>query len=527
MVFLLSTPLHIGLHWADWLIIGIYVSVIMWLGIINSRKDISVDDYFLAQRKHISPVFIGISLFATLLSTISYLSSPGEIINKGPVNVLSKLIVAPIAFFFVGYLLIPALMRTRVTSAYALLEERLGIGVRLLGASVFIGLRLAWMGLLVHIASIALTVALDLDKDYEIWVSMITGMIAVFYTTIGGLRTVVMTDCIQFCLLAFGAFITVVIITLNMGFSWWPTEWSPAWDVQPIFSLDPNVRVTLVGGVITGVFWMVATAGSDQTAVQRYMATENVAAARHSYCINMLAFVGVHIILALLGLALLGYFSTYSEDLISGMTIGTDGDRLFPYFIANYLPIGISGLLVAAILAAAMSSIDSGINSITAVVTTDFLLRFGCNPKTNKGNLLLSKGMALGIGIVAILVSTLVHYVPGNFVEMTTKISNLVVSPLFVLFILALWVPFATPIGAYLGFAYGLSTAILIGFWDLITGQPRLSFQWLGPCSAIVNLFIAFVVCRYGPRRENVLGQLITGVLGIIILILLIYLIIS
>jgi len=509
---------RIGLHWIDWIIIGVYIALILGLGIVNSLKDKSVDDYFLARRKHISPVFIGISLFATLLSTITYLASPGEVINKGPVSVLSRMMVPPIAFAIVGYLLIPALMRIRVTSAYELLEERLGLGVRLLGAGVFIGLRLAWMGLLVHIASIALTVSLGLDDHFVIWMSAITGLVAILYTAIGGLRTVIMTDFIQFCLLAFGAIITILLISLKMGFSWWPTEWSPAWDVQPFFSLDPTVRVTFVGGIITGVFWMVATAGSDQTAVQRYMATENAAAARRSYLIHMIAFVGVHIILALLGLALLGFFSTHPEGLAPGMSVKADGDQLFPYFIANFLPIGISGLLVAAILAAAMSSMDSGVNSITAVVTTDFLKRFGYHPKTDQGNLLFSKGMALSIGIVAVFVSTLVHHVPGNFVEMTTKLSNLVVSPLFVLFILALWVPFATPLGAFLGFAYGLAAAILIGFWDVLTGQPRLSFQWLGPCSAIVNLVVALAVCRYGPRRGNFKGQLAVGIMGIAVL---------
>lgn len=507
-----------GLHWIDWVLIGLYILIVLGLGIYNSRKDRSTDDYFIAQRKHIHPLFIGVSLFATLLSSITYLASPGEMINKGPVSLISKLIVPPIAFAVVGYFIIPALMRIRVNSAYEILEERLGLGIRILGSMAFIGLRLGWMGLLIHIASIALVVSLRLEESSLVWISVVTGLIAIIYTTIGGLRTVVMTDFIQFCLLLFGALISIVLITWTMGFSWWPTEWSPSWDAQPFFSLNPTVRVTLIGGVISGIFWTVATAGSDQTAVQRYMATENAAAARRSYLINMVAFLVVHLTLAILGLALLGFFSQHPEALAPGMSIQADGDQLFPHFIANFLPVGISGLVVAAILAAAMSSMDSGVNSITAVVTTDFLKRFGFYPKTDRGNLLLSKFMALGIGIIAVFTSTLVHHVPGNFVEMTTKIANLVVTPLFILFILALWVPFATPVGAFLGFAYGLASAILIGFWDVITGQPRLSFQWLGPCSALIDLSVALIVCRYGPRRENKSGQIITGVVGMLLL---------
>jgi len=517
-----------GLMWPDWVVIIGYVAICLGMGWYYSRQKADRGDYFIAATKHIHPALIGISLFATLLSTISYLGKPGEMINKGPVFLLGGIISVPFAYWIVGYWLIPHLMKNRVTSAYELLEQRLGIAVRLIGATMFIGLRLVWMGLLIYLSSVALTVIIGLDPNWIPAVSAVAGLIAVIYTSMGGLRTVVVTDVFQFSLLLVGALLTIAIVTVDMGgFSWWSTEWSPYWDTQPWFSLDPTVRVSVFGATVSTLVWRVATAGSDQTAVQRYMATKDASSARQSYLINSIATIVVSVVLALLGMALLGFFSRFPDALGPGMTLKVDADQLFPYFIANYLPVGLSGLVVAAALAAAMSSVDSGVNSITAVVMSDFLQRFGWHPKTEAGGVRYSKLMALGIGIVVVLASLIVQYVPGNFTEMTTKTSNLIVSPIFALFVLALWVPFATPLGAWLGCAYGVAAAVLIGFWDVLTGNVPISFQWVGLGSLVVNMAVALPISKWGPRRDNHRGTAIVGILGLLVLVAMIILLLK
>jgi SSS family solute:Na+ symporter len=508
-----------GLLWPDWLIIIAYVGVCLGMGWHYSRHQTDSEDYFIAARRHIHPTLIGISLFATLLSTISYLAKPGEMINKGPMLLLGGVLSVPIAYVVVGYWLIPHLMKQRVTSAYELLEQRLGIAVRLMGAVMFIGLRLAWMGLLIYLSSVALQVIIGVEPRWIPAISAIAGLIAVIYTSLGGLRTVVLTDLFQFALLLLGALLTIAIISVDMGgFSWWSTEWSPLWDRQPWFSLDPTVRVSVFGATVSTLVWWIATAGSDQTAVQRYMATRDARAARRSYLVNLIATIVVSVVLALLGMALLGFFSRYPGALGSGMTLKTHADRIFPYFIANYLPVGLSGLVVAAALAAAMSSVDSGVNSITAVVMSDFLRRFGWHPKTEAGGVRYSKFMALGIGIIVVAASLIMQYVPGNFTEVTTKVANLIVSPIFALFVLALWVPFATPLGAWLGCAYGVAAAVLIGFWDVLTGHTPISFQWLGLGSLVANMLVAIPISRWGPRRDNRRGTMLVLVSGLLLL---------
>ncbi len=269
------------MHWIDWSIIGAYGVGMLALGGYFARRQTTTEEYYVGRRT-MGSFIIGISLFATLLSTISYLAYPGEMISKGPV-ILAGLLGVPIAYILVGYLLIPALMKRRVTSAYEVLEERLGPGPRLMAAMMFLMLRLMWMGLLVNVAAKAVVVMLGLDPSMVPWIVLICCVIAVAYTTMGGLRAVVITDVVQFFLLLGGALLTVALVSVKMGgFGWFPTSWSPHWDIQPLFSLDPYIRVTIVGAIVVNTLWYICTYGSDQMAIQRFMATGNAKAARRS-----------------------------------------------------------------------------------------------------------------------------------------------------------------------------------------------------------------------------------------------------
>lgn len=489
-----------GLTPIDYFMVVAYFATVLGIGWYQSRRQTNSEDYFIASKKHIHPVLIGISMFASLLSTISYLGKPGEIINKGPFLLVGQIIAVPFGYVVVGYVIIPRLMRERVTSAYELLESKLGIGVRLLGATLFICLRLVWMGLLIHLASIAIQTILGFSDASVPIISAVCGMVAVLYTSAGGFRTVVLADLCQFTLMLTGALVTIGLVTWHLGgISWFPHHWSPQWEKQPLFSFDPHVRVTMFTAALSMFVWRVCTAGGDQTAVQRYMATKDIKAARRSYLITELITFIVTIVLALLGLSLLGFFSQPGM-LPEGMTIAKYGDRLFPLFIANHLPVGLSGLVVAALIAS-MSNVDSGVSGVSAVIVADFLERFGRAPQTEKGKLRLSRLMAFSIGVIVVTASMLMHHVPGNFVEMAMKTNNLFVSPIFLLFFMALWVSFATPLGAIIGCACSLATAILIGFWDVITGARAISFQLMGPGSLLVGIVVALAVSKLFPRR--------------------------
>jgi SSS family solute:Na+ symporter len=500
-----------GLKWPDWVVIVLYLGGVLGLGVYLGRRETNNAEYFTAARTQLPPFLVGVSLYAALLSTISYLGKPGETVSKGPVVLIGQILAVPVAYFVITRWIIPAIMQQRVTSAYELLELRLGVTGRLLGAVLFVKLRLVWMGLLVYISSTALAVIIGIDQKWVPLVSVVVGIVPLIYTTMGGLRTVIIANVVQFFLLLLGALLSIAIITVRCGgFSWWPTSWAPNWDHQPFFSLDPDVRATVFGATLSMAIWRICTAGGDQMVIQHFMATRDLATTRRSFLISCVAAVGITIVLAVLGLALLGFFAQFPEQLGPGMEIQKSADHLFPYFVSHLLPTGISGLVVAAILAAS-SGMDTGVSAVTAVTMKDFLERFGWRPATEKERMRVTKYISFGIGLAVVGASLLVNRVSGNFLEMTNKLATLEATTIFGLFFLALFVPSATPLAAVMGVVYGLSASIVIAFWDVITGRPGISFLYIGIIGLAFNLGVGYLVSRFGPRREQTTATRVAG----------------
>lgn len=497
-----------GLQPIDWIIIAIYALSTLFLGWWFSRKQKNTSEYFVGSG-HMNPLLIGVSLFATLLSTISYMGFPGEALGKGPVY-MTTMLAYPIIFLVIGYGLLPIYMKLKVTSAYELLEKKLGLSIRLLGASLFLILRLFWMSLLVYLTSKALAIMIGLDEKYIPLIVILTSAFAITYTSLGGLRAVVVTDLMQTLLLYGGSLLVIGTITFKMGgFAWFPTEWQTGmWDKQPIFSLDPSTRITVVGSILSVLVWHCATAGGDQVSIQRFMATKDAKTARKAIGMQLVVACIVGITLGITGFALLGYFQANPELLPVGMTLKANADKIFPHFIAFHLPPVVSGLVVAGLFAAAMSSIDSGVNSITAVVMTDFLGRFGRKPSTEAKHVLLARGMALGIGVLVVLCSTFIEYVPGNITAVTQKTVNVLTVPIFILFFFALFVPFANGKGVWVGATCSATAAILVAFSGPIFGMNEMgrdpvSFQWISPVALIVGISVGTLACKLFSNKPR------------------------
>ena len=181
---------------------------------------------------------------------------------------------------------------------------------------------------------------------------------------------------------------------------------------------------------------------------------------------------------------------------------------LFPHYIAYYLPPGVSGFVVAAMFAAAMSSLDSGVNAITAVVSTDFIDRFRKTPVAEQQLTRTAKILAFVIGAVVVGASSLMELVPGNITAVTNKTSNLLTTPIFALFFFALFVPFARPAGVVAGAVCGILTASFIAFSGplfgmLPDGNDPVSFMWISPVALAVNLGVGTSVSWILARKEN------------------------
>ena len=178
-----------------------------------------------------------------------------------------------------------------------------------------------------------------------------------------------------------------------------------------------------------------------------------------------------------MGVALVSFYDVNAHLLPEGKTFENFGDQIFPFFITHQLPIGISGLVVAALFAAAMSSIDSGVNSITAVFMVDFLDRYHRPPESDEQHKRIAKRLAFTIGIIVIGTSMLVPYVPGNFVEITARTIQVFIPILFGIFFMAFFVPWSTPFGVIVGTFYGVAAGVIVPYWQVFTGQEGMSFM--------------------------------------------------
>ena len=480
--------IHRGLGWPDWTMIVIYVLLMLGIGFYFSKQQKTSEDYLVGGRQ-INSFVSGISLFASFFSTISFLALAGEVIKHGPLIIIVMIVSFPFIYVITGYFFIPFFMKLPITSAYQILERPLGRGVRMAGSIIFLLTRFIWMALLIYLTSKALVIMFGWDNSFVLYISLTTGIVTIIYSTMGGLRAVVTTDVIQFFILLFGAVITVALVTLNMrGIGGWiPTEWATNWDEIVVFSWSPYIRLTIVFTFLHTIVWWVATAGSDQMAIQRFIATRDVKAARRTFLTSQIGEKVLFFILMCVGFSLLGFYRTNPNLIPDGKDLITDADFLFPHFIANHLPIGFAGIVIAALFSAAMSSLSSGLNSTAAVITAD-IIPWLIKTKQKINPLKLAKWCSLSVGLLVLGVSTMMRYVPGNITEVTAKTNGLFISPLFNLFFMALFVRFATPFGTIMGSIYGIAVAMLIAFWDVATGQPGVTFLWIGPASLVVSI---------------------------------------
>jgi SSS family solute:Na+ symporter len=272
--------------------------------------------------------------------------------------------------------------------------------------------------------------------------------------------------------------------------------------VQPFVSLDPRVRATVVGMILQTVAWWVCTAGSDQMAIQRYLATRDAKAARRAFLTTNCADIIVSTTLVLLGFALLAFFQTNPQFLADGQSLIEDADFLFPHFVVNFLPVGIVGLVISGLLSAAMSTSSSGVTSCCSVVTVDYIDRFRRRRSADDRRVTMAKYVSVGVGTAVILLSVLIGRVPGNILEVTNKTNGLFVAPLFGLFFMAMFIPYATVFGTFFGSLYGFLAGALVAYWDVLVGPPGLSWQLVIP-SGMVASMIAGCLFSLLPTRGN------------------------
>jgi solute:Na+ symporter, SSS family len=468
----------------DWIVLASYGFAMLFIGWFFSRRIKTKDDYLLGGRK-MNPTAVGISLFATLMSTLSYLTYPGEMIKHGPM-IFAGILSFPLVYYVAGWWLIPRIRSMNVTSAYEILETKLGLSVRMLATFMFLSLRLLWMATIIYVTvDVALLSVVSFDRAYIPLVSMVLTIVTIIYTSMGGLKAVVVTDVVQSFIFLGGALLSIVLscYQLDSFTSMFPTSWPQNWDAFSI-GFDPQQRTTVGNAFLVLFVWYICTNGSDQMAIQRYLSTKDIQTARKSFLVSLISNLIAYLLLALVGLAMLAWFTENSHLLLPGQTINDQADTLFPRFILLALPSGVSGLVIAGLLAAAMSSLSSGLNSVASVVSEDLIKRFRNKNLTVQDPLKQVKFLSYCIGGVVIVLSFFISMVPGNLLDVIMKVVNLFVAPLFVLFFMALFVPFATEKGTFGGGIVAVVAACAVAFYEVL----GITVLWIMPTSLVVGI---------------------------------------
>jgi SSS family solute:Na+ symporter len=483
LLFAAAPPPHDGLGVFD--VVGIIAYLLVTLGIVvwASRKQKDTDDFFLGGRQ--LPWFaVGLSIMATLFSSISYVGNSGEIIKNGLVTFYKYLAYIP-SIAVIVYLFIPFFMRLRLTSGYEYLERRFSRKVQLLGGMMFIWMRVGWISTVMYAGSLAMSRMMGQPTLYVI---IALGLLATVYSWFGGMKAVIWNDVLQAVMLFGGAGLILVYVMATTGTGlgdWWArAATGPAGHTSPIiFDLNPFVRATIFTAIIDGFFWQICTHSSDQVVLQRYFTTTSVRSARNSFLINITASLLITVLLAISGLALLYFYLEYPGYLGDGLTVSLDpskmskADEIMPYFYAHQLPLGIGGLILAAFLCDAMQTLVSGVNSISAVVSGDMFEQksksstdaVGIEPKTKSdaaGQLLFARIITVVVGLICTGVACLIPSINAetgrNIIDLMPRLFNFLLGPMSTLFVAGMFMPHVGTRAVLVGSLTSLATAV---FW--------------------------------------------------------------
>jgi SSS family solute:Na+ symporter len=475
----------------DYVVIILYFIILAWMGFFFSKRQKNTHDYFKGGER-IPWWAAGLSIFGTALSAITFMAIPAKTYSDDWSYFMLNMTIFMVAPLIV-WLFIPFYRRLNITTAYEYLELRFNPVVRIMGTLSFILFQVGRMGVVMFLPSIALNVATGMDIFLCI---ALMGIISVIYTMMGGIEAVIWTDVVQVIVLLGGALLSILIIvlTLDGGFA---AIMEVASDENKfnVFDLSwslkqPTVWVMLLGGIFANI----TTYGTDQTMVQRYLTTKSVKEAKNSVWTNAFLTIPATFIFFFMGTALFVFYKVFPGELDPAFH---NNDAIFPWFIASQLPAGISGLLIAGIFAAAMSSLSSSMNSAATAYSTDIHFRFRSVRKPKE--LQVARIATLIIGISGILFAFFMATMDVQSLwDEFQRILGLVIGSLGGVFLLGILTKRANSPGVILG----MVGSLLVQFFVATSGKLHLlTYSATGVVSCFILGYIFSFLIREKPKK--------------------------
>jgi len=436
--------MNAGFGWIHGITIAAYGAAMVAIGLRLAGRQHTAEDFFLGGRR-LPWLAVAMSMYASVTSAVTFMGVPG-IGSTGNVALLvvgaMSLVAAPV----LARGMLPVYRRLGVTTSYEYAERRFGRPARVAAAGLFLLSRLAWLGLVIYAPSLALTASTGLP----LWIAIVAiGALATAYTAMGGLAAVVWTDVAQFVLMVVGAVWIAVALAARVdgGAAAILRQAAPEGLMRAQdWTFDP-ARMNGFAVVVAYAFLLLHDYGVDQVTVQRLLAIRTSGGVTRAILFNAMTDVLMVAVLLFVGLGLAAFFAA-----AGGAPQGLSADAWLPYFAIHELPPVAGGLVVAAVFAAAMSSMDSGINSIATVIVTDFVAPARGGALPDAAALRLARILTVVLGVAATAAAFLVTRI-GGMVKAFFAFTGFFSAPVLALFALGMltrrarfadWLPSAT-----------------------------------------------------------------------------------
>ncbi len=469
----------------DWIVVGSYLALMLILAYYLGRTQGSRKDYFLGGQT-LPSWALATSIIATQCSTNSLLGAPAFVgfAAGGGMIWLQYELAVPVAMLLLCFLFVP-IHRSKSISIYAFLEERLGTPSRLLASGSFLFFRGVATGVTVY--GVASVIQLIADISYLQAVLLLMA-VTIVYDLMGGMKAVVISDVIQMALLL-GAILLAGFWLLEP----FQAHYSQLTDRTASLVNDWGTSGNAYGFwpmLLGGIFLYMAYYGCDQSQAQRLLSAKSLKATHRVLLFNGLFRFPLVLSYCLLGLGLAAYAMDHS-GFLAELPANSRGEPninlVFPQFVMKEFPTGLVGLVIVGIFAAAMSSIDSALNSLSASTVEDYLMRW--RRLTEKQLFVAAKLATLFWGVFAVFFSFFVETIAPTVLEAINKIGSMINGPLLALFAIAAFMPAAGQTAAIAGFISGLLANYLC--WLLL---PGVSWLWWNLLGFLVAFGMAFFV---------------------------------
>lgn len=496
-----------GFSAVDYIVLLLYLVGITVFGMRFRRTQRTVKDYFIGS-KNTSWIVISLSIVATETSTLTLIGVPALAYSSqarpemgGSLAYLQVVLGYIVARFLISLLFIPAYFKGELLTAYELLRQRFGPQTKNFAASLFLIMRALAEGVRVFAASLVLSAVLGTSlpglSHLWLWSILIVGLLTLVYTFEGGIAAVIWTDLIQLVIYIAGSLLAAYML-LRLIPGGWATvvaEAAPVGKFEVIsFAWDIKLPFTFWAGLLGGTFLTMASHGTDQLLVQRLLTCRNQRDSQKALILSGFVVFFQFALFLLIGVMLFVYYKYFPLDAELA-----NNDEIFPFFIVHRLPHGISGLVIAAIFAAAMSNLSGSLNSLASTTVIDFYKPLAGRGKSDESLLRLSRWFTAAWGIVLIVIAVLARGWGSVFTAGLT-IASLVYGPMLGAFLLGVMSRRANQTGVMTGMAVSLATMLLVKIYTPI------AWTWYVLMGTLVCLAVGYGVSLLGkqPARQAV-----------------------